>query len=220
MFTGIIEAVGTIGAMQPFGEDIRLRIDVGTLDMSDVKLGDSIAANGVCLTVVEFSDQHYSVDVSPETLKRSGFADYQVGMPVNLEKAMLASSRFGGHIVSGHVDGVGEVLSLHPGDKWLEIWVKAPDNLARYLAEKGSITVDGVSLTVNRIDGARFMLTLIPHTLQETIIGTYKVGTKVNLEVDVVARYLERLMLGDKAAQPSAGQGIDEAFLAKHGYMK
>lgn len=220
MFTGIIEAVGQIQSLQPKGDDIRLTVSVGKLDMSDVKLGDSIATNGVCLTVVDYSDSHYSVDVSPETIKRSGFADYNVGGKVNLEKAMQATSRFGGHIVSGHVDGVGEVVSIQPIDRWLEIWIKAPDDLAKYLAEKGSITVDGVSLTVNEVDGAKFMLTLIPHTLQETIIGTYKVGSKINLEVDLVARYLERLMLGEKAAQSSTKQDISMEFLAKHGYAK
>lgn len=220
MFTGIIEAVGQVQSLQPKGDDIRLTVSVGKLDMKDVKLGDSIATNGVCLTVVDFSDTYFSVDVSPETIKRSGFADYDVGGKVNLEKAMQANARLGGHIVSGHVDGVGEVLSIQPIDRWLEIWIKAPDNLAKYLAEKGSITVDGVSLTVNEVDGAKFMLTLIPHTLQETIIGTYKVGSKINLEVDLIARYLERLMLGDRAAEYGTKQDISMEFLAKHGYIK
>lgn len=220
MFTGIIEAVGQIQSLKPQGDDIRLTVSVGKLDMSDVKLGDSIATNGVCLTVVDFSDTYFSVDVSPETIKRSGFADYDVGGKVNLEKAMQANARLGGHIVSGHVDGVGEVVSIQPIDRWLEIWIKAPDNLAKYLAEKGSITVDGVSLTVNDVDGAKFMLTLIPHTLQETIIGQYKTGTKINLEVDVIARYLERLMLGDRAAEPGVKKDISMEFLAKHGYIK
>lgn len=220
MFTGIIEAIGEIQKIEPRGDDIRLTVACQRLDMSDVALGDSIATNGVCLTVVDFSDSHYSVDVSPETIKRSGFADYQAGGRVNLEKAMLPTSRFGGHIVSGHVDGVGQITRITPIDRWLEIWVKAPDNLAKYIAEKGSITVDGVSLTVNEVDGASFMLTLIPHTLQETIIGDYKVGTKVNLEVDIIPRYLERLMLGDDAAKPSEQSEISMAFLAKHGYLK
>ncbi len=220
MFTGIIEAVGQVQSLQPKGDDIRLTVSVGKLDMGDVKLGDSIATNGVCLTVVDFSDTYFSVDVSPETIKRSGFADYDVGGKVNLEKAMQANARLGGHIVSGHVDGVGEVVSMQPIDRWLEIWIKAPDSLAKYLAEKGSITVDGVSLTVNEVDGAKFMLTLIPHTLQETIIGTYKVGSKINLEVDLIARYLERLMLGDRAAESVTKQDISMEFLAKHGYIK
>lgn len=220
MFTGIIEAVGQIQSLQPKGDDIRLTVKVNHLDMSDVALGDSIATNGVCLTVVDFSHEHYSVDVSPETIKRSGFADYKAGDDVNLEKAMQANARLGGHIVSGHVDGVGEIIMIKPIDRWLEVWIKAPDNLAKYLAEKGSITVDGVSLTVNDVDGATFMLTLIPHTMQETIFRNYKIGSKVNLEVDIIARYLERLMLGDNAAKSGKKQDISMEFLAKHGYMK
>ena len=153
--------------------------------------------------------------------RRCSFADYKAGSKVNLEKAMLPSSRFGGHIVSGHVDGVGEVISVNPVGRYVEIWVQAPNDLARYLAEKGSITVDGVSLTVNAVDGAKFLITLIPHSLQETIIGGYKKGTKINLEVDVVARYLERLMLGDKAAQSGQQKSdISMAFLAENGYLR
>lgn len=220
MFTGIIESVGYIDTLQPKGDDIRLTVKVGKLDMSDVSLGDSIATNGVCLTVVDFSNDHYCADVSPETIKRSGFAHYQAGGKVNLEKAMQATARFGGHIVSGHVDGVGEVVEIKPIDRWLEIWIKAPDELAKYISEKGSITVDGVSLTVNNVDGGKFMLTLIPHTINETIIGSYRVGSKVNLEVDVIARYLERLMLGDKAAKSAEKSDISMAFLANNGYLK
>ncbi|MDC0602635.1 riboflavin synthase [Aliiglaciecola sp.] len=220
MFTGIIEDVGHITKLQPKGDDIRLTVAVNKMDMSDVALGDSIATNGVCLTVVDFSDAHYSVDVSPETIKRSGFANYDVGGKVNLEKAMMATSRFGGHIVSGHVDGVGKIVAINPIDRWLEIWIQAPDSLAKYISEKGSITVDGVSLTVNDVDGAKFMLTLIPHTLEETIIGTYQVGSLVNLEVDLIARYLERLIQGDAAANGQQKKGIDIAFLAENGYMK
>jgi riboflavin synthase len=223
MFTGIIAAIGQIEQLKATGADIRLKVSTGKLDMGDVALGDSIATNGVCLTVVEFSSQHFCADVSPETIKRTGFADYRAGAKVNLEKALQANARLGGHIVSGHVDGVGEVLSITAVDRWLEAWIKAPDELAKYLAEKGSVTVDGVSLTVNDVDGASFMLTLVPHTLQETIIGTYKAGTKVNLEVDLIARYLERLLLGDKAAEASAGKGkkdISLAFLAENGFLK
>jgi riboflavin synthase len=223
MFTGIIEDVGLVEGLIPSGEDIRLSIKTDKLDMSDVCLGDSIANNGVCLTVVAMSKNGFSADVSHETIKRTGFASYQAGSKVNLEKALQANSRLGGHIVSGHVDGVGDVLSITPVGRYVEIWVQAPDELAKYLAEKGSITVDGVSLTVNQVDGAKFLLTLIPHSLQETIIGLYQVGTKVNLEVDVIARYLERLMLGDKAAQPSSDNNkkdISMAFLAENGYLK
>jgi riboflavin synthase len=223
MFTGIIEDVGVMETLQPSGDDIRLTIAVNKLDMSDVALGDSIANNGVCLTVVAKTAHSFSADVSPETIKRTGFATYQAGDRVNLEKALMATSRLGGHIVSGHVDGVGEVVSINPVGRYVEIWIKAPDELAKYLAEKGSITLDGVSLTVNGVNGAQLLITLIPHSLQETIIGLYKVGTKVNLEVDVIARYLERLMLGDKAAYTQAdggGKDISMAFLAENGYLK
>ncbi len=219
MFTGIIEATGRIGAMTQTGSDVRLTIHTGRLDMQDVALGDSIATNGICLTVVEFGDDYYVADVSGETLAHTALGQYQVGGRVNLEKAMLASTRFGGHIVSGHVDGVGVVESITPLGKAIDIWVKAPDELARYIAHKGSITVDGVSLTVNAVEGARFKLTLVPHTLQQTVIQDYQVGTKVNLEVDVIARYLERLMLGDKAATGGKAD-ISMAFLAEHGFLK
>lgn len=219
MFTGIIEAKGTVKSLVNHGNDIRLTIATGKLDMSDVALGDSIAANGVCLTVVDFGEYYYSVDVSAETIKYTGFANYSSGSEVNLEKAMRADTRFGGHIVSGHVDGVGEVISVTDHQRYVEIWVKAPDELAKYITHKGSITIDGVSLTVNDVKGAAFMLWLIPHTLQETVIGTYSKGTKINLEVDVIARYLERLMLGDKAADEEK-QDISMSFLAEHGYLK
>ncbi|MCP4866930.1 MAG: riboflavin synthase [Pseudomonadota bacterium] len=218
MFTGIIEALGTIDSMVDQGESIRLKVGVGKLDMSDVALGDSIATNGVCLTVVDYSPHHYSADVSAETIRLTGFAQYKPGAQVNLEKAMQVSSRFGGHIVSGHVDGVGEVSRIIQHSDYVEIWIDAPDDLAKYIAHKGSITVDGVSLTVNKVNGSEFMLWIIPHTLQETVLGTYKTGTRVNLEVDVIARYLERLMLGDKAA--SKKNDISLEFLAEHGYLK
>ena len=218
MFTGIIEALGTIESMVDQGESIRLKVGVGKLDMSDVALGDSIATNGVCLTVVDYSPHHYSADVSAETIRLTGFAQYKPGTKVNLEKAMQVSSRFGGHIVSGHVDGVGEVSRIIQHSDYVEIWIDAPDDLAKYIAHKGSITVDGVSLTVNKVNGSEFMLWIIPHTLQETVLGTYKTGTRVNLEVDVIARYLERLMLGDKAA--SKKNDISLEFLAEHGYLK
>lgn len=221
MFTGIITAVGHIESLTRKGDDMRVTVNVGKLDMGDVKLGDSIATNGVCLTVVDYSATTYSADVSAETLKYTGFGDYQVGTPVNLEKALAVSDRLGGHIVSGHVDGIGEVSRIVEHSKYIEIWVKAPESLAKYIAHKGSITTDGVSLTVNEVNGAEFMLWVIPHTLQETVLGHYKVGTKINLEVDLVARYLERLLLGEKAAQPqSDAGGLTMDFLAQHGFLK
>ncbi|GGF75679.1 riboflavin synthase [Alteromonas lipolytica] len=218
MFTGIIEALGTIESMANHGDAIRLKVATGKLDMSDVALGDSIATNGVCLTVVDYSPHHYSADVSAETIRLTGFAQYKPGTRVNLEKAMQVNSRFGGHIVSGHVDGVGVVSRIIQHSDYVEIWIKAPDELAKYIAHKGSITVDGVSLTVNKVDGSEFMLWIIPHTLQETVLGTYQTGTKVNLEVDVIARYLERLMLGDKAAQKKADISLE--FLAENGFLR
>ncbi|GAB54352.1 riboflavin synthase [Glaciecola punicea ACAM 611] len=222
MFTGIIEAIGSISTLTDLGDNFRLVVKTGKMDMGDVHLGDSIATSGVCLTVVDKGSDFYAADVSAETIKLTGFAHYSVGHKVNLEKAMLTNSRFGGHIVSGHVDGVGKVEAINEHSNYIEVWVKAPAELAKYIAHKGSITVDGVSLTVNEVKGASFMLWLIPHTLKETVIGQYKVGTHVNLEVDVIARYLERLLLGDKAADDNthAGSDLSMAFLAEHGYLK
>ncbi|OFA30677.1 riboflavin synthase subunit alpha [Glaciecola punicea] len=222
MFTGIIEAIGSISTLTDLGDNFRLVVKTGKMDMGDVHLGDSIATSGVCLTVVDKGSDFYAADVSAETIKLTGFAHYSVGHKVNLEKAMLTNSRFGGHIVSGHVDGVGKVEAINEHSNYIEVWVKAPAELAKYIARKGSITVDGVSLTVNEVKGASFMLWLIPHTLKETVIGQYKVGTHVNLEVDVIARYLERLLLGDKAADDNthAGSDLSMAFLAEHGYLK
>lgn len=221
MFTGIIEAIGTISTLTDLGDNYRLVVNAGKMDMCDVHLGDSIATSGVCLTVVDRGSDFYAADVSAETIKLTGFANYSVGHKVNLEKAMRTDSRFGGHIVSGHVDGVGKVEAINEHSNYVEVWVKAPNELAKYIAHKGSITVDGVSLTVNEVKGASFMLWLIPHTLKETVIGRYKVGTHVNLEVDVIARYLERLLLGDKAADEKAVKyDISMAFLAENGYLK
>ncbi|WP_421131917.1 riboflavin synthase [Alteromonas sp. A079] len=219
MFTGIIQALGSIQKLDNRGNDIRLTVNSPALDMTDVALGDSIATNGVCLTVTDMGSDFYCADVSAETIKLTGFAHYGVGSVVNLEKAMRPTDRFGGHIVSGHVDGVGHVSQIIKHTDYVEIWVKAPDDIAKYIAHKGSITVDGVSLTVNQVNGAEFMLWIIPHTLKETVLGTYKVGTAVNLEVDVIARYLERLMLGEKAAR-SEKKDIDLAFLAENGFLK
>ena len=220
MFTGIIEAVGTILSMQSKGQDISLRIQSGKLDLADVKLGDSIATNGVCLTVVALPGDGYVADLSVETLKRSSFADARVGQKVNLEKALMPTSRLGGHLVSGHVDGVGSVVAITPQGRAVDYWIEAPAELARYIAEKGSITVDGISLAVNGVDGARFRLTIVPHTTQETTIAQWSVGTRVNLEVDVIARYLERLILGDKAASPQKSSGVTMAMLAENGFLR
>lgn len=221
MFTGIIQAVGTVKSLTTKGGDVSLSIATGKLPMSNVALGDSIAVNGVCLTAVKLSDNGFVADVSRETLSLTSLGDLSTGSPVNLEKALTLQDHLGGHMVSGHVDGLGVVESRrHDGrSEWFQI--KAPADLAKYIAAKGSITIDGVSLTVNRVDGCDFEINIVPHTLQETIIGHYQSGTKVNLEVDLVARYLERLLLGDKAAiSQGGGSGITEAFLADNGFMK
>jgi riboflavin synthase len=217
MFTGIIESIGKVVALQPKNGDLRLRIHTGKLNLSDVKLGDSIATSGVCLTVVELPGDGYWADVSRETLDNTTLPVWKIGQSVNLEKALTPQTRLGGHIVSGHVDGVGEVVARYPDARSERFRIRAPKELAKYIAHKGSITVDGTSLTVNKIDGAEFELNIVPHTLQETIMDSYQVGTHVNLEVDVLARYLERLMLGDKAAESTSG-GITMDFLTKNGF--
>ena len=218
MFTGIIEAIGSIRAMTPKGGDVRVYVGTGKLDLGDVKLGDSIAVNGICLTAVELPGDGFWADVSRETLARTAFVDLKPGSAVNLEKALTPTSRLGGHLVSGHVDGVGEIVARADNARAVQFTVRAPRELAKYIAHKGSITVDGTSLTVNAVNGAEFELTIVPHTLVETIMADYRPGRRVNLEVDLLARYLERLLLGDKAAESSAS-GISEAFLAEHGYL-
>ena len=219
MFTGIIEAVGEIAAMEPSGGDLRLRIRTGKLPLDDVAIGDSIAANGVCLTVTGLPGDGYWADVSVETLGATTLGGLSVGARVNLEKALTPASRLGGHIVSGHVDGVGEVVSLAEDARSWRFVFRAPAGLARYIAHKGSICVDGTSLTVNAVNGAEFDLNIIPQTMAETIFGAYRPGTRVNLEVDLIARYLERLVLGDRAADPKTA-GVTLATLAEHGYLR
>ncbi|WKE64917.1 riboflavin synthase [Gallaecimonas kandeliae] len=216
MFTGIIEAVGKVLAIKPVGGDVTVRIHGGKLDLSDVKLGDSIATNGVCLTVTQLHGDGYSADVSGETLKRTGFAKLKAGSPVNLEKALLPSTRLGGHLVSGHVDGVATVESRVEAGRAIEFWLKAPSELARYIAEKGSVTLDGISLTVNDVEGARFKLTIVPHTQGETTIKDWRAGSLVNLEVDLLARYVERLLAPSEASQGA----VTLDLLARSGFMK
>ncbi|HQV81426.1 MAG: riboflavin synthase [Agitococcus sp.] len=220
MFTGIIESVGRVQQITPRSGDVRLTIATAKLNLADVKLGDSIATNGICLTVVELTGQGFAADVSNETLRRTCLKTWKVGTAVNLEKALMPTSRLGGHIVSGHVDGLGEIISVKQDARSIQYQVRAPDELAKYISEKGSITVDGISLTVNAIDGAVFSLNIVPHTVQETNVGSWQVGSVINLEVDLLARYLERLLLGDKAAQSSAKNDISLEFLAKHGFMR
>lgn len=193
MFTGIVASVGKISKTEKIGGDLRLSIDVGYLDMQDVQLGDSIMNNGICLTVIEFDEQSFVADLSKETLNLTTAGSWALGSQINLEKSLRLSDRLGGHLVSGHVDGVGEVVSRETIARAEQFCISAPQELAKYIAQKGSVTVDGTSLTVNGVEGNEFSLTIIPHTLDNTIIGTYQKGTKVNLEVDLLARYAERL---------------------------
>ncbi len=219
MFTGIIEAVGALRAINTSGDGARVIIDTGVLDLSDVKLGDSIATNGICLTVVAVDNLSFSADVSSETLTRTGLAHYQTGDSVNLEKAMLPTTRFGGHMVSGHVDAVSEITRIEHKGNSIDYWLTMPAELAAYIAEKGSITIDGTSLTVNSLTAEQFRLTIVPHTTQQTIISKYQVGTKVNLEVDLIARYIERL-LTKHTANVQEPSGVTHALLARSGFIK
>ena len=215
MFTGIIEGLGHIKNIEPVGGDVRLHVDVASLDMQDVQLGDSIAVNGVCLTAIEFDNKHFVADVSNETIALTSLKDLAIGSEVNLEKALLPTTRLGGHLVSGHVDGLGEVLSIKEVSRSIELIIRAPEELKHYIAMKGSICIDGTSLTVNKITNTDFEINIVPHTQLQTIIKNYKPGTKVNLEVDLIARYLERLLMkrGDNVKN-----GITLETLAKAGF--
>ena len=203
MFTGIIQAVGHIAAIESGEQDIRLCIESGKLPLEGVSLGDSIATSGVCLTVTELTGEGYWADVSPESLSLTTLGTKGIGDPVNLETSLTLSTPLGGHLVSGHVDGVGHVDNIIEDARFWRVRIAAPETLARYVAMKGSICVDGTSLTVNQVEGCHFELTIIPQTWEETVFSEYRVGSPVNLEVDVIARYLERLMQFDASAEAS-----------------
>jgi len=199
MFTGIIETIGAIARIERSGGDVRLHVDAGSLGLDDVEIGDSISVSGVCLTAIEIDGAVFAVDVSVETLARTTLGALRAGDPVNLEKAMRLSDRLGGHLVAGHIDGVGRVVSIEPdarSQRWL---FDLPPALARYLAPKGSICIDGVSLTVNEVDGARFGVNLIPHTIDVTTFKARRPGDAVNIEVDLLARYVEQLLPRDRS---------------------
>lgn len=217
MFTGIIESVGTLSLLTKQSDGYRVEIATGKLDLSDVKLGDSIASNGVCLTVVSKNSQSFCADVSGETISLTGFANYTSGQVINLEKAVTPTTRLGGHMVSGHVDGIGQITQIASHGSSTDYWVSAPAQLMRYIALKGSITIDGISLTVNGIDECSFRLTIVPHTSDETTIKHFGIGTKVNIEVDQIARYLERLM---NFKSPESTSNVNMDLLARSGFLK
>jgi riboflavin synthase len=219
MFTGIIQAIGKVLTTENKGGDLRLRIHSGALDLTDVQPGDSIATNGVCLTVVQLPGDGYWADVSKETLDFTTLGTLTAGAPVNLEKALRASDRLGGHIVSGHVDGIGTVVSRHTDARSERFRLRAPDALAKYIAHKGSICVDGTSLTVNRVEMSEFELNIVPHTIKNTIFSHYKAGTLVNLEVDVISRYLERLILANTENKHNSGT-VSLELLKNNGFLK
>jgi riboflavin synthase len=217
MFTGIIEAIGQISAVQRSGQDAQLTIFSETLNFADVKLGDSIASNGVCLTVTALGEHSFTADVSGETLSRTLFGQYQIGQRINLEKALLPTTRLGGHLVSGHVDGIASVISVQKtGQSW-QIYLQTPAELGRYIAEKGSVTIDGISLTVNELTADGFRLTIVPHTARETTINLLRAGSQVHLEVDLLARYLERLLQGQRGSAPASAVTMN--LLQQSGFL-
>lgn len=207
MFSGIIEAVGTVGAFVRRGADAQIRIGAGALSVSDVRIGDSIAVNGVCLTVTAVGVDAFDADLSAETLARTTFNRRAPGDKVNLEKALAVGQRLGGHLVSGHVDGIGRLAAREAEGRSLRLAFVAPAELGRYIAEKGSVCIDGVSLTVNQAEGNRFSVNLVPHTLRATTLDALAPGDEVNLEVDLIARYLERLLQGEAAGSGGMSSG-------------
>ena len=213
MFTGIVQAVGHVARLDPRGGDLRLHIEAGGLDLGDVGIGDSIAVSGVCLTAVALAGRGFAADVSNETLALTTLGGLRPGDPVNLEKALRLADRLGGHLVSGHVDGLGKVVAIAPDARSQRWTFELPAALARYVAAKGSVCIDGTSLTVNEVDGTRFGVNLIPHTLAHTAFQARRVGDAVNIEVDLIARYVERLLVGGQTEG-----GLDRAFLERHGF--
>jgi len=213
MFTGIIASIGKVESVQAKGGDIRLQVATQNLDLSDVKLGDSVANNGVCLTVIAMTQGSLSFDVSRESLDRTSLANIKAGFEINLEKALAVGDRLGGHFVSGHVDGLGKVITKQESARSVQFRFEVPLGLERYIAEKGSICIDGTSLTVNKVENNWFEVNIIPHTMQQTIMKSYRVGTQVNLEVDLIARYLERLL-------PKQAIGITRETLLQNGFIK
>ena len=219
MFTGIIQALGSVENSEKRDGDIRLTIDCAELDLSRTRQGDSIAVNGACLTAIELGERSFSADVSLETMDKTCLGELTVGSPVNLEKALTLNDALGGHLVSGHVDGVGRLLQTQPDARSIRYRFEIDPALQHYLAAKGSVTVDGTSLTVNHVDANRFDVNIVPHTQQKTIFQYYQPGTRVNIEVDIIARYLERLLTGRADAAVEKDQQLLETLI-KSGFVK
>ena len=219
MFTGIIESLGCIERVESRGKDLVLSIHSGKLDLSDVRLGDSIAVNGVCLTVTSLADNGFTADVSAESLANTHIKHYSAGTNVNLEKALTLATRLGGHMVSGHVDGVGTVIEKTNDGRSIRFDIECPSSLGKYIANKGSITVDGVSLTVTGCANNSFSLNIVPHTVAETTIQTYQKGQAVHVEVDLIARYTERLLEAKVEEQSRSGSKLSQNFLSEHGFI-
>ena len=215
MFTGIIEEIGTVRRIEHGAKGARLTIQAKTV-LEDTRIGDSIATNGVCLTVVSMTGDSFSADVMAESLRRSSLGTLQGGSPVNLERAMAANGRFGGHIVSGHIDGTGTIAALRKDDNAVWYTVKTPAPLLRYIVEKGSVTIDGISLTVASVEPDRFSVSVIPHTAAVTILGLKRPGDVVNLETDIVGKYVEKLLQPEPSAQPQSKITLE--FLAENGF--
>ncbi|WP_318522879.1 riboflavin synthase [Photobacterium leiognathi] len=218
MFTGIIETVGNIDDIIRNNDDISIVINTDRLDISDLKLGDSIASNGVCLTVSELTPIGFVADLTTETLRRTAYHSYHVGQKLNLEKAMLPTTRLGGHIVSGHVDGIGDIIELKRKSRTVDIWITVPIHLKKFISEKGSICVDGTSLTISAVYQNVLKLTIIPHTLANTTLVNATIDQQVNIEVDMMARYLERLISINKQEYPKS-TNVSMSLLEKHGFV-
>lgn len=216
MFTGLIEEVGTVAVIDARADGGIITVTASTVT-EDARLGDSIAVNGVCLTVTDLPDGGFTAEMMGETLRRTALADLSAGAPVNLERALRSGDRFGGHMVQGHVDGVGEIVAIEPFEEWTTVTYRMPAALAPYVVEKGSITVDGTSLTVTAAGAEDFSVGLIPHTMAVTIHGDRRVGDRVNLEVDVIAKYVERQVQAHLAAVPPAGPAGAEQVPASSG---
>lgn len=219
MFTGIIEEIGTVKQMIPGTVSYRLTVSANKV-LEDAKVGDSIATNGICLTVTAIHGSSFDADVMAETVRRTNFASLRAGSRVNLERALTLSSRLGGHIVSGHIDGTGEITDMTREDNAVWVTVSTKPELLRYMIEKGSIAIDGVSLTLAYVDEQCFKVSVIPHTGEETILLKKKPGDTVNLECDLIGKYVEKLMLcKTEEESPSSGGGISEAFLMENGFL-